>query len=121
MVNLRRCQACIRLSNTELKRRQAAARRAAAAAGKGSATAHAPDPHDLAGGGASGHGGLDAAGAAAGGDEDMSECCVAGWELTYDVVFAGCGHMSLCGTCAAAIDSCPICRVVSPKVKVFRA
>ena len=64
--------------------------------------------------------GADAAGGGAEASAEGGRCVVC-LERMYDVVFVGCGHLVLCGTCAAAIDRCPVCRRASAKVKVYRA
>jgi len=48
--------------------------------------------------------------------------CVICMENTVSVVLSGCGHMSMCNSCASQIDKCPMCRKhYDPKeiLKVF--
>ncbi|KEG08881.1 hypothetical protein DQ04_06261050 [Trypanosoma grayi] len=54
-----------------------------------------------------------AAAAVEGGNEDMcdgEELCVVCMEARRLYAFLPCGHVSCCGECAKALDTCPICR-----------
>ncbi|PNH12118.1 E3 ubiquitin-protein ligase [Tetrabaena socialis] len=103
-------QLMLRRQEQRLKRMIAqavAARRAAAAAGTA--------PGGAAAGAAAG------AGAEEGGDEARAPgMCVVCLDRDADIVFSGCGHMGTCSACSAQLSKCPICRVASRTIRVYR-
>ncbi|KXZ56672.1 hypothetical protein GPECTOR_1g605 [Gonium pectorale] len=64
------------------------------------------------------------AGGGAGHEEDEgvrgAGTCVVCMDRDTEVVFSGCGHMCACFPCSAALNRCPICRVASKMVRVYR-
>lgn len=42
--------------------------------------------------------------------EDPDQMCVVCFEQPKTMAFVPCGHLVVCGECAKALDSCPICR-----------
>ncbi|GLC35811.1 hypothetical protein PLESTB_000496700 [Pleodorina starrii] len=67
-----------------------------------------------------------AAGAATDGDGDGGDgeraagTCVVCLDRDSDVVFSGCGHMCVCNSCSGNLTKCPICRVGSRTIRVYR-
>lgn len=66
-------------------------------------------------------------GAEGGGQEDidiekLAGFCVVCFERESDCVFSGCGHLCCCSNCSIKIGrKCPICRVHSNSLKVFKS
>lgn len=55
--------------------------------------------------------------------ERLRGCCVICIDKESDVVFSGCGHLCVCTACASKMrggGKCPICRVKSSIIKVFK-
>ncbi|GIL43075.1 hypothetical protein Vafri_857 [Volvox africanus] len=46
--------------------------------------------------------------------------CVVCLDRSSDIVFSGCGHMCVCNACSVSLQKCPICRVASRTIRVFR-
>ncbi|GIL72896.1 hypothetical protein Vretifemale_3175 [Volvox reticuliferus] len=46
--------------------------------------------------------------------------CVVCLDRDSDIVFSGCGHMCVCNACSVNLQKCPICRVASRTIRVFR-
>ena len=61
----------------------------------------------------------DAAGPAA--KKFKSEECKICYDKVIDSVFVPCGHVAACITCAAKLETCPICQIVCVAFKMFHA
>lgn len=53
------------------------------------------------------------------GDRERDTCVIC-LEGRADTVFTACGHMCACEGCSLSLDKCPICRIRSRPIKVYR-
>jgi E3 ubiquitin-protein ligase MUL1 len=61
-----------------------------------------------------------AAALAACGDDRESDTCVVCLEAQSTIAYVACGHMCVCQACSKPLKKCPVCRMQSDCIKVFR-